>query len=82
MDYFLAALIVFAAAFLGAYAGVQIATERVDDTEVRLMDIHNDQMNVMENAIIEGLEDTEDDMPEEEDEIEKKKKEESRGFFS
>ena len=39
MDYFLAALIVFAAAFLGAYAGVQIATERVDDTEVRLMDI-------------------------------------------
>ena len=39
-------------------------------------------MNVMENAIIEGLEDTEDDMPEEEDEIEKKKKEESRGFFS
>ena len=79
MDYFLAALIVFAAAFLGAYAGVQLSVEPIDDTEDI---IHNDQMNVMESAIIEGLEDTEDDMPEEEDEIEKKKKEESRGFFS
>ena len=82
MDYFLAALIVFAAAFLGAYAGVQISAERVDDTEVRLMEIHNDQMTVLESAINDALEDTEDDIPEEEDEIEKKKKGEQRGFFS